>query len=204
MSVLVKICGLARQEDVLATAALEPDAMGFVFYAKSPRAVTAAQVAEWTAGIPSGILKVGVFVNQNPAELQSIMDEAGLDVAQFHGAYSAEDMAQIQALHWRVVQDSVVPAPELLKVSDALLLDSGTADAPGGTGQVGDWNAAQKFLKKVSHPVWLAGGLNPKNVVQAIHQVRPQGVDVSSGVEARPGAKDMTKVAAFIARSRNA
>lgn len=204
MSVFVKICGLARREDVEAVVAMRPDAIGFVFWPKSPRYVKPSVVGNWVAEVPSAILKVGVFVDASSDEVQRAVSAAGLDVAQLHGSENPADFAGRGFGVWRVVRPgrdsaSVVAGWPV----DALLVDTYSPDAPGGTGRVGDWNAAREFAGAVSHRVLLAGGLTPANVADAIRSVRPWGVDVSSGVEERPGRKDLAKVREFITQCRS-
>lgn len=199
----VKICGLAHPDDVAAVAALRPDAMGFVFWPRSPRAVRPEQVADWVALIPPGILKVGVFVDESPEAILRAMTIAGLDVAQVHGRERREDFEGFPRPLWRSVSLHSPSSERWLAWSvDAFLVDTYSAQAPGGTGCVGDWAAAREFVAIAGRPVWLAGGLTPENVREAIQVVMPWGVDVSSGVERSPGRKDLEKVARFIAACR--
>jgi len=203
MGVFVKICGLANEGDVRATHALAPDALGFVFWPRSPRAVTAEAVAAWTRGLPSGPLKVGVFVDQRVEEVRRMFETAGLDLVQLHGA---EDAAYIEALDlpvWKAVHlDRGLPVPR--PPVRAILVDSGTVDQPGGSGRRVDTDRARAYVSASPMPVLLAGGLKADTVAEAIRAVRPWGVDVSSGVERAPGAKDMDAVRAFILHARAA
>lgn len=203
MGCLVKICGLAHPDDVAAVAALRPDAIGFVFWPGSKRAVRAERVAEWTAGLPSAFLKVGVFVDASPDEIERTMDRAQLDVAQLHGQESADAFRPFPKPIWRSVTLRPDAVPDLSAWSvDAYLIDTYSSASPGGTGEVGDWDRARAFVASSVRPVWLAGGLTPLNVREAIRTVRPWGVDVSSGVEQMPGRKDIEKVRAFIEACR--
>lgn len=203
MPLFVKICGLCSPADVNAVAALSPDAMGFVFWPGSKRCVQPASVGEWTKGQPSSIRKVGVFVNATADAVRSAVEEARLDVVQLHGNESPEFCASMPAAVWKRVGVETQPMTllEAYRV-DAFLLDSYSAEAPGGTGRVLNWGLASEFVKACSKPVVLAGGLTPDNVAEAIRRVGPWGVDVSSGVEFEPGRKDLTKVRAFIQRCR--
>lgn len=203
MGCFVKICGLARGSDVEAVAALRPDAMGFVFWAGSRRAVRAREVADWVKSVPAGIKKVGVFVDATPEEILRAMDTANLDVAQLHGRERAADFAAFARTLWRAVspREGDHAVPEGWSV-DAYLIDTYSAAAPGGTGQVGDWRLARAFVEQSDRPVLLAGGLTPRNVREALRAVRPWGADVSSGVEREPGRKDIDKVREFIEQCR--
>lgn len=209
MSVFVKICGLASGGDVAAVAALRPDAMGFVFWEKSKRAVNVKDVAEWTRGLPAEILRVGVFVDASPDEMARAVAEAGLDVVQLHGGQAADfprvgKTAGVFSKVWKVVHlDRGGPGPGEAAQVDAYLLDSYSEQSPGGTGKTCDWAAARAFVEGAGKPVLLAGGLTPGNVAEAIRQVGPWGVDVSTGVEERAGKKDLERVRAFIGACRS-
>jgi phosphoribosylanthranilate isomerase len=195
MSVFVKICGICHPEDAQAVAQAGPDAMGFVFWPDSRRYVQPEKVAHWP--IPPSIKKVGVF-----ADIQTVQDcvaRAGLDVVQLHGHESPALCAQLPGLRWKLIHlNESTPAASAAYDVDALLLDNYSEKAPGGTGMPCDWKAAQAFVASCGRPVVLAGGLKPENIRQAIEQVRPWGVDVSSGVEQSPGKKDMQRVKDFI------
>lgn len=200
----VKICGICRSEDAEGVAALLPDAMGFVFHPSSPRAVTAPQVAEWTRALPAGIVKVGVFVNVPPAEVAAILEQAGLDVAQLHGRETPADCRAVGGAVWKALHlERPLPDPLIGYPVDAFLIDGYSSASPGGTGTQADWDAAAHFAQRAPGPVWLAGGLRPNNVAEAIRRVRPHGLDVSSGVEQRPGQKDLHQVKDFIAQCRS-
>lgn len=199
----VKICGICRGGDAAAVAALAPDAMGFVFHPASPRAVRPAEVAAWTRGLPASIVKVGVFVDLPPAEVAAAVAEAGLDVAQLHGRESPSQCREVGAPVWKALHlERPLPAPVDAYPVDAFLVDGYASSSPGGTGVRADWDRAAAFAGAAPRPVWLAGGLHPGNVAEAIRRVRPYGVDVSSGVESRPGRKDLQKVKDFIEQCR--
>jgi phosphoribosylanthranilate isomerase len=204
MSVRVKICGLANAADIAATAALAPDYMGFIFWQKSPRAIAPEQVAAWTKCMTT-IKKVGVFVDASLAEINATVDMAGLDVVQLHGHETRDLVGSIGCETWKVVHIDQTSAGDAEALSaDRVLIDSYTSKMPGGTGLTVDWVAARNFVQQCSKDVWLAGGLQPSNVCEAIRQVTPWGVDVSSGVELKPGVKNMQAVKEFIDNSRNA
>jgi phosphoribosylanthranilate isomerase len=201
MKSFIKICGLATAADVAATAACAPDALGFIFWAKSPRAVTPAQVGEWTRDLPPGLRKVGVFVDALPEEIQRSAEVAGLDVIQLHGDQMFEDLGLPV---WKVLHLDRLPSGFEKFPAEAYLIDSGTVDMPGGTGVRVDTERATAFVKQSKLPVVLAGGLKAGTVGDAIREVRPSGVDVSSGVERCPGHKDLGAVRDFIHQARDA
>lgn len=204
MGVFVKICGIASASDCAAVAALQPDALGFVFWPHSPRAVQAEAVGDWTSRIDSRILRVGVFVDEEPEEVARIMRRARLDVAQLHGRERLEDFRNVEGRKWKVVHLDQVEMDRVAATHvDAFVIDSYSTASPGGTGRTVDWSLARRFVEAVNVPVLLAGGLRPENVREAIAQVRPWGVDVSSGVEARPGVKDLDRVRRFVEACRS-
>ena len=203
MNLFVKICGLCTPEDVDAVAELKPDAMGFVFWQKSRRAVKAEDVADWTRDLPPSIQKVGVFVDSPLKEVAQAIKRARLDVVQLHGHEPPEICELMPVTVWKAlsIERKLPDPPEAYRV-DAFVLDSYSAEIPGGTGIVGDWNRARTFVKASDTPVILAGGLNPENIREAIRTVKPWGVDVSSGVEVRPGKKDIEKVRELMKQCR--
>ena len=199
----VKICGITHVEDALNALNAGADAIGLVFYAASPRCVTIAQAQAIVAALPPFISVVGLFVNATTAEIQSVLSQVRLDIIQFHGDETPEHCeqvcAQINLPYYRAIR--VKPDTNLLqyaidfKAAKALLLDTYSEQAYGGTGHAFDWNLIPKNLTK---PVILAGGLVPENVADAIKQVRPYAVDVSGGVEITKGLKDAAKMLAFM------
>jgi phosphoribosylanthranilate isomerase len=204
MDVFVKICGLHREIDVERVATLRPDAMGFVFWPSSKRNVEPAQVREWTRDLPPEILKVGVFVDLDPEGVERIAECAGLDVVQLHGSETPEICSQVSTCTWKAIHLDRDPATEVSGYQvDAFLVDSYSAESPGGTGKTVHWGRAAEFVAEQSTPVVLAGGLTPENVRESIFRTRPWGVDVSSGVEVRPGEKDPKKVEEFILQCRS-
>ncbi len=212
----VKICGITNLEDARAAAAAGADFLGFVFYPRSPRYVTPEVAGQIVAALQAEgltVAAVGVFVDAPPAEIEHTMQRAALDLAQLHGD---EPAAQVRALNGRAfkalrprpgddeaeVSLYLSVAPEM-PWAPQLLVDAYRPGAYGGTGQTGDWRLAYALAQRCER-LLLAGGLNPDNVAQAVVQVRPWGVDVSSGVEASPGRKDHGRVRAFIAAARAA
>jgi phosphoribosylanthranilate isomerase len=202
MSVLVKICGLAREEDVISAIEAGADALGFNFWPKSPRAVSVEQVVAWSRRVPADVKKVGVFVNQSVEEIQRIFDAAGLDIAQLHGEETVDFIRRLGRPAWKAVHLDRCPNDIGDYPVEALLIDSGTLDMPGGTGKRVDVARAVEFAHCSQHPVILAGGLRPENIAEAIRGIRPHGVDVSSGVETRPGVKDADAVRRFVDAAR--
>ena len=196
----VKVCGIGRREDARLAVELGASALGFVFWARSPRAVTADQVREITEGLPPFVSRVGVFVNESPAAVRAIAHRAGLTAVQLHGdedasAYSEIEMPVIKALP--VGQDFTMSAVERVPSRVTVLLDAHDPVRRGGTGRAVDWTVASAAARL--RPIILSGGLTPDNVKTAVAAVRPYAVDVSSGVEAAPGVKDEARLRAFFA-----
>lgn len=203
MAVRVKICGITRSEDVHAACAAGADALGFVFYPKSPRNLGIGQAAELVAQLPPFVQSVGLFVDAEPAFIESVLKAVSLDLLQFHGNESREQCSAFNRPYLKAVR--MRPGTDLVKYcadfydARALLLDAFVPDTPGGTGERFDWGLIPNGLPK---PIVLSGGLNPGNVVLAVRSVQPWAVDVSSGVEASPGIKDAAKMASFIANAK--
>lgn len=199
MHVRTKICGITRVEDALAAAALGADAIGMVFYPKSPRAVTIRQADEIASSLPPFISCVGLFVDADANEVHLAISSVGLSLLQFHGNETASYCEQFGMPYIKAV--AVRPGLDILAYAaqfgsaKGILLDAYQEGMAGGTGQVFDWKLIPSSLGK---PVILAGGLNADNVAQAIAQVHPYAVDVSGGVESEKGIKDAAKIAAFI------
>ena len=201
----VKICGITRADDAAAAARYGADAIGFVFYAKSPRYVAAATAAAIVARLPPFLSAVGLFVNPAAAEVESVLDQVRLDLLQFHGEEPPAFCAQfgvpyIKAARVRADLDLVQYARDYA-AARGLILDAFVDGTHGGTGTSFDWSLVPRDLPL---PVVLSGGLNAANVAQAIRRVAPWAVDVSSGVEASPGIKDAQKIAAFMKEVRSA
>ena len=194
-----KICGITRIEDALAAAEAGADAIGLVFYAKSPRAVDVRQARAIIAELPPFVTTVGLFVNASRCELNEILEVVPLDLLQFHGDETPQDCEGyhrpwIKALRVRP-GDDLEAACQLYAGARGILLDTYVPGVPGGTGEAFDWSLVPARLSK---PIILAGGLCADNVGQAIAQVRPYAVDVSGGVEQAKGIKDAMKIEAFV------
>ncbi|KPW50974.1 MULTISPECIES: phosphoribosylanthranilate isomerase [Pseudomonas syringae group] len=194
-----KICGITRIEDALAAAEAGADAIGLVFYPKSPRAVTVLQARAIIAALPPFITTVGLFVNASRCELNETLDAVALDMLQFHGDETPEECdgyhrPYIKALRVKA-GDDIAQACRTYRNARGVLLDTYVEGVPGGTGETFDWALIPDSLDK---PVILAGGLTSANVAQAIAQVRPYAVDVSGGVEKSKGIKDREKILAFM------
>jgi len=205
----IKICGITREQDLHAAVAAGADALGFVFYPKSPRFVTPEQFAALAPALPPYVSGVGLFVNATVGQVHQAVDEGPLALLQFHGDETIEECAAIAAAvkrpfvrAYRVKPDTT--SADLLE-SEAqyraaspwftgLLLDT-WVDAYGGAGKVFDWSVIPKEL---APRVVLSGGLSVQNATSAVAQIRPYAVDISSGVEASKGIKDARKIAAFI------
>jgi phosphoribosylanthranilate isomerase len=205
MSVKVKICGITNVEDGLAAAEAGADALGFIFYEQSPRFVPIEKAATVIQALPPMIVKVGVFVDAEEEVIYRAIRECGLNLLQFHGSESPEFCVQFGLMSMKAFQ--VREAQSLAHVADfktdAWLLDAYSPDKLGGTGERFNWDLAIE-ARKLGRPIFLAGGLTPENVGEAVRHVDPYAVDVSSGVEASPGKKDHGKVKAFIEAAKGA
>ena len=205
MVVRSEICGITRIEDALLAAEAGADAIGLVFYDKSPRAVDVRQARAILAALPPFVTSVGLFVNASRCFIGEVLDAVPLDLLQFHGDETPEQCEGhgrpwFKALRVRPGDDLRAEAARF-SGARAILLDAYVPGVPGGTGERFDWKLIPVDLPR---PLILAGGLTPDNVAEAISSVRPYGVDVSGGVEASRGIKDAAKVAAFIQRVREA
>jgi len=200
----VKICGITSPEDARAAVAAGADAIGLIFYEKSPRAVTPEQAANIRAVLPPFVSAVGVFVNESPYRIGEIQRQVGLHYAQFSGEETPEDVALLGRSALKAIRPTAERDLEQIgrfPTAGALLLDTPQAGVYGGTGRTGDWSLSRKAAqeaRRAGMEVLLAGGLTPENVAEAVRAVRPYGVDVSSGVEKAPGRKDHGKVASFV------
>ncbi|HEY0634148.1 MAG TPA: phosphoribosylanthranilate isomerase [Gammaproteobacteria bacterium] len=195
----VKICGITRPEDGISAATAGADAIGLVFYAKSPRHVTPQQAHAIISSLPPFVTTVGLFVDASREEIEGVLREVPLDTLQFHGEETPDFCALFGRPYLKAIamREGVDLHGEVRRFSSAsaLLVDTFQAGVPGGTGVSFDWARLPADLSK---PLILAGGLNPDNVAQAIIQAHPYAVDVSSGVEAAKGIKDADKIAAFM------
>ena len=195
----VKICGITTPDDGLAVVAAGADAIGLVFHPSSSRAVTLQQAAEIRRRLPPFVVVVGLFVDPQVELVEQAQRLVQLDLLQFHGDEAPEFCEQFQRPFIKAVSAAAITDWSLLaeryRSASGLLIDSGTPDAPGGTGKVFDWSLLPVGLDQ---PLILAGGLNPGNVARAVSEHHPYGVDVSSGVESTPGTKDWSKVCEFV------
>ena len=203
----VKICGITSAEDTRVACEAGVDAIGLNFYPRSPRALTIEKAVELRASIPSGVQVFGVFVNAEVGEVMKIFRDARLDALQLHGDESPTTVAQLARIApvfkaLRVGPDfSAATLDNYPDVAGFLFDAADTMPGQyGGTGRLADWGVAQQAAR--THRVILAGGLNAENVAAAILQVLPYGVDVASGVEASPGAKDHAQLREFVREAR--
>jgi phosphoribosylanthranilate isomerase len=197
----VKICGLTNLDDALAACDAGADALGFVF-AESPRRVTSEVAATIIASLPPFMCSVGIFVDEDVEKVKSVVQRCHLDVVQLHGNETHEHVEHVGVKcikSFRVRDNSFIN--QLSKSgADTFLLDTFVPDTLGGSGKTFDWSLAREA--KQYGNIILAGGLTPENVAQALSIVQPYAVDVSSGVEERPGKKDHRKVQQFIEEVR--
>lgn len=199
MRTRIKICGITRPEDGLAAAMAGADAIGLVFYPKSPRAVTIEQARAICAVLPPFVTTVALFVDAEHFTVQDVLEAVPIDLLQFHGAETpAECVAHgrpyIKAVRMRDDIDLAQTAADYA-AGQGVLLDTWSPTEAGGTGEVFDWGRVPRDLES---PIILAGGLHPANVAEAVRVTRPYAVDVSSGVEVSKGIKDADKITAFI------
>lgn len=195
----IKVCGFTKAENAREASLLGIDAIGLVFYERSPRSVDVETARDIVAALPPFINRVGLFVNANPSFIDEVLCEVALDTLQFHGDESAQECGQyampfIKAVRMNEDVDLEKICEEYHQAS-GLLLDAHSQDAFGGTGQGFDLSLVKPNLEL---PIILAGGMNAKNVGDAINQVRPYAVDVSSGVESAKGVKDIDKIKQFV------
>jgi phosphoribosylanthranilate isomerase len=214
MSLWVKICANTSLPDALLAADAGADAVGFVF-APSPRQVTVQQVAAITPSLPSSLEKIGLFVDSTFEEIEAAVQTCGLTGVQLHFE-GGEDLPTklrtrfgqalriLHVVHYTPGASQKAAALAGNKDVDAILVDSRTPTAIGGTGIRFDWDDAASFFRSTGKKMIAAGGLNPSNVGEAISKLQPWGVDVASGVEASPGRKDPQKVRRFIKNARKA
>ena len=195
----VKICGITRVEDALAVALSGADAIGLVFYEKSPRHVSIEQAAKLAAVLPPFVTVVGLFVNAGADDVRKVLAAVPLDVLQFHGDETPEFCVQFNRPYLKAIR--VRPGVDLLQcaanfhTAQGLLLDAHVEGIPGGTGARFDWAL---IPEQFPMPLILSGGLDAENVAAAIRQVQPYAVDVSSGVEAGKGIKDAQRIGRFM------
>jgi phosphoribosylanthranilate isomerase len=200
----IKFCGITREQDVSAVARNGADALGLVFYEKSPRHVSVQQAAQLARSVPPFLTVVGLFVNPSVDYVREVLTKVPLDVLQFHGEEEPQFCRQFGKPYLKAIR--VKPGLDLVECAaryvgaQGLLLDAFVEGAQGGTGESFDWALIPQDLPL---PVILSGGLHAGNVAEAIRRVRPYAVDVSSGVEAAKGIKDAAKIAAFVNEVKN-
>jgi phosphoribosylanthranilate isomerase len=199
----IKICGITRVADGVAAAEAGADAIGLVF-AESPRRVSDTQARLIVRELPTHVLRIGVFVDEAPAEIARVVAAAELDRVQLHGFEDpmVRELAGTRVLRAFRARDEAVLEEIAASVEKTFLLDTWTPDVVGGSGKRFDWNVAREAA--TLGRLILAGGLTPENVDKAVREVRPFGVDVSTGVEEAPGLKDAQRIGAFVAAVRSA
>jgi phosphoribosylanthranilate isomerase len=204
MKTQVKICGVTNVADALAAAEAGADMIGLMFYDQSPRHITLATAVEISRALPAFVLRVGVFVNPQEALVTRAIGECNLSLLQFHGDETSEFCTQFGLMSMKAIR--VRDAESLKQLenfqTDAFLLDAHSKSGLGGTGEKFNWDLAVE-AQKFGKPIFLAGGLTPENVAEAVRKVRPFAVDVSSGVESAPGKKEHAKVKAFIQAAKD-
>lgn len=194
----IKLCGLSRLCDIEAANELKPDYIGFVFASKSKRYVTSEKAAELKSRLLPEIRSVGVFVNEHPQEVAKLLQNGIIDIAQLHGDEDEDYITQLR----RLIDKPIIKAFRIETAHDIKIANQSTADyilldSSAGTGTVFDW----VLVKNIERPYFLAGGLDARNVADALKTLHPSAVDVSTGIETN-GVKDKIKMAAFVAAVR--
>ena len=202
--VYVKVCGITTPEDARTAAGSGADAIGLVF-AESPRRLSVERAREIAAALPDGVLKVGVFVDEEPAEVIRIAREVGLDYAQLHGDESPETVTVLRGEGVKVIKALRVRGAGSLTAmddydADLFLLDAWSEKARGGTGERFDWEVAKSHGGRGN--ILVSGGLTPENVREAIRFFEPYGVDASSSLEDAPGKKNAERVRRFVSAAK--
>ncbi len=202
----VKICGLTRPAEALECARLGADAIGLVFYPRSPRNVTPQQAGNICRRLPPGVTAVGVFVDTPSEKNISLAAGCGFSTVQLHGREKPRQLSRLEQAGLRVIKalftnrsPEIVEAPRY-DAAAAILVECGRGNLPGGNALAWNWKLPEGLFKR--HPIILAGGLDPENIREALLAGRPDAVDVSSGVELSPGKKDLRKVQAFLSAVR--
>ena len=205
MDVKVKICGITSVADAEAAVQAGADAIGLMFYPGSPRCISLDTAQEIARRLPPYVIRTGVFVDPNPSDVFAAIQRCQLNLLQFHGQETPEFCLQFGIMTMKAFRienaDSLLPMTAYF--TDAFLLDSRVKGELGGTGETFNWDLAVE-AKKFGKPIFLAGGLTPQNVADAVRKVAPLGVDVSSGVEKSRGIKDVKKMQDFVAAVRGA
>ncbi len=200
----VKVCGITNLNDALDSINAGCDALGFVFYKKSPRYIMPFKARDIIKKLPKDILKIGVFVNEKEKEIRRVAKLCGFALLQFHGEESPEFCSRFK--DFKIIKAFRIGGGRDLNnilnyKSFAYLFDTFSKSKIGGTGKEFDWRLVRHF-GNIKRPVFLSGGLNKENVLKAIETVRPQWIDVSSAVETRPGKKDYKKIRSFIQQAK--
>jgi phosphoribosylanthranilate isomerase len=201
----IKFCGMGREADVAAAAALGVDAVGLIFAERSPRRLDPDAGRALRAAMPPFVTVVALVMDPEPAQLRTIVDLVRPHLLQFHGSESPEDCARtglpfLKAIPMAIPEAAAIHAARY-GAAAGFVLDSHRAGEPGGSGRAFDWDLVPRHLAR---PVLLAGGLTPENVFEAVRRVRPWAVDVSSGIESAPGIKDPGKMRRFVEEVRRA
>ena len=209
---LIKICGFKDVPTAIAAAEAGADMIGLNFYPPSPRFVDVSAAVRICSALPAGVMKVGLFVNENACGLDAVQPEriretagaCGLDAVQLHGDFPTERLPELAPL--KIIRAfAICMEDDLRKLegvkADFILLDTAVKGLHGGTGKSFDWRLAAQ-ARRYGYRIILAGGLNPGNVREAIRQANPDGIDVASGVESSPGVKDITLIRQFIEAAR--
>ena len=198
---LVKICGITNLDDALAAVEAGADALGFNFYKPSPRYITPQHAREIIEQLPDSVLTVGVFVNEEAASVKDIADESGIKGLQLHGdespAYCHELAADYYVIKTFAVSETFDPQTPNEYEVEAIMLDTKHNSLRGGTGRAFDWSVARRLAPTITK-LFLAGGLSPENVENAIETVRPFAVDACSALEDRPGKKNHERMRVFV------
>ena len=200
----VKICGITNLDDALCACKAGADAIGFIFYKKSPRFITPQEVRDIIGALPQNILKVGVFVNSGEDYVKKVQHLCRLDMLQFHGTESAQFCEKFR--NYKIIKAiRVRDARSLAGIKDyrvyAFLFDTYSAGKFGGTARTFNWTLL-KGLKELGRPIFLSGGLNARNINRALKTVGPEWLDASSSLESSPGKKDHQKIKKFIAAAK--
>jgi phosphoribosylanthranilate isomerase len=200
----IKICGITSAEDARLCVEAGADALGFIFVERTPRYVAPDAAARIIAGLPPFVTPVGVFWDHAPGHVKAVAEQCGLGALQFHGDETPEDLQEYRLPVIKTLK--VAAAADLARMAgyrvSAFLLDSPSRWSEGEARPPIPWDVAAEAARL--HPVLLSAGLTPENVAGAVRRVRPYGVDVNSGVEARPGRKDPARVRRFVAEARAA
>ena len=205
MNVKVKICGITNIADAIAAAEAGADAIGLMFYEKSPRNISIQTAKEIVTQLSPHIIKVGVFVNPSEELVMRVIGDCGVGLLQFHGDETPEFCTQFGLMSMKAfrIRDAESLRELPMYLTDAWLLDAHVENKLGGTGEKFNWGLAIE-AQKLGRPIFLAGGLTPENVADAVRKVKPFAVDVSSGVESSPGKKDHAKITNFVRAVRQA